>query len=109
LIIYKKLCPIGLPIFENDITDHTLQSQEILNRPVFVLDILKSVWKLLKILKRFWTLLKILNRFWKFWIDSEHYYNSLQVDISHYSLSHRQQFTGRHITLLIITQTTVYR
>ena len=43
----------------------TLQSQEILNRPVFVLDILKSIWKLLKILKRFWTLLKILNRFWK--------------------------------------------
>ena len=45
----------------------TLQSQEILNRPVFVLDILKSVWKfrtLLKILNRFWTLLKILNRFW---------------------------------------------
>jgi hypothetical protein len=50
----------------------TLQSQEILNRPVFVLDILKSVWK-------FWKLLKILNRFWKdyehywkFWTDSEH-------------------------------------
>ena len=48
----------------------SLQSQEILNKPVFVLDILKSVWKfwkLLKILKRFWTLLKILNRFWTFW------------------------------------------
>ena len=44
----------------------TLQSQEILNRPVFVLDILKSehYWTLLKILNRFWTLLKILNRFW---------------------------------------------
>jgi hypothetical protein len=28
--------------------DTSLQSQEILNRPVFVLDILKSVWKLLK-------------------------------------------------------------
>jgi hypothetical protein len=58
----------------------SLQSQEILNRPVFVLDILKSVWKfwkLLKILKRFWTLLKMLNRFWKFWkfwTDSEHYW-----------------------------------
>ena len=60
----------------------SLQSQEILNRPVFVLEILKSVWKfwkLLKILKRFWTLLKILNRswtysenYWKFWTDSEH-------------------------------------
>ena len=48
----------------------SLRSPEILNRPVFVLDILKSVWKfwkLLKILKRFWTLLKILNRFLKFW------------------------------------------
>ena len=80
--------------------EHSLQSQEILNRPVFVLDILKSVWKfwkllkilkrfwkLLKILNRFWTLLKILNiaenseqilkilnRFWKFWTDSEHYW-----------------------------------
>jgi hypothetical protein len=57
----------------------SLQSQEILNRPVFVLEILKSVWKfwkLLKILKiaensehcwkfwTFWKLLKILNRFW---------------------------------------------
>jgi hypothetical protein len=31
----------------------SLQSQEILNRPVFVLEILKSVWK-------FWKLLKIL-------------------------------------------------
>ena len=61
--------------------DHALQSQEILNRPVFVLDILKSFWKfwkLLKILKRFSTLLKILQRFWtdsehcrKFWTDSE--------------------------------------
>jgi hypothetical protein len=80
----------------------TLQSHEILNRPVFVLDILKSVWKLLKILKRFWILLKILNiaenceqivkilkiaenserilnitenseHGWKFWTDSEHY------------------------------------
>jgi hypothetical protein len=30
---------------------HALQSQEILNRPVVVLDILKSVWKLLKIRK----------------------------------------------------------
>jgi hypothetical protein len=65
----------------------SLQSQEILNRPVFVLEILKSVWKfwkLLKILKRFWTLLKILNRSWtysensencwKFWTDSENYW-----------------------------------
>ena len=67
----------------------SLQSQEILNRPVCVLDILKGLkilkitknfekilnitknsencWKflkLLKILNRFWTLLKILNRFW---------------------------------------------
>ena len=69
--------------------DHALQSQEILNRPVFVLDILKSVWKFWKLLKiaencwKFWTLLKILNiaensgqilkiaenseHYWKFW------------------------------------------
>ena len=70
-----------------------LQSQEILNRPVFVLDILKSVWKLLKILNRFWkfwTLLKILNRFsidsehcWKFWTDSEHYWK-FWTDSEHY-------------------------
>jgi hypothetical protein len=49
-----------------------LQSQEILNRPVFVLDILKRVWKfwkLLQILKRFW---KDSEHYWKFWTDSEH-------------------------------------
>ena len=53
---------------------HALQSQEILNRPVFVLDILKILKitknsekilniteQILKILNRFWTLLKILN------------------------------------------------
>ena len=48
---------------ENSLQVTSLQSQEILNRPVFVLDILKNVrkfWKLRKILKRFWTLLKIL-------------------------------------------------
>jgi hypothetical protein len=48
------------------IEDLPLQSQEILNRPVFVLDILnitEQYWK-------FWTLLKILNNteyYWKFW------------------------------------------
>jgi hypothetical protein len=35
-----------------------------INRPVFVLDTLKRVWK-------FWKLLKILNRLWT---DSEHYW-----------------------------------
>jgi hypothetical protein len=53
----------------------TLQSQEILNRPVFVLEILKSVlkfWKLLKILKRFWT---DSEHCWTFWTDSEHCWN----------------------------------
>ena len=39
---------------QTDMLYTTLQSQEILNRPVFVLDILKSVWK-------FWKLLNILN------------------------------------------------
>ena len=36
-----------------------LQSQESLNRPVFVLEILNRFWTLLKILNRVWTLLKI--------------------------------------------------
>ena len=40
----------------------SLQSQEILNRPVFVLDILKCL-RILKINKNFE---KILNKFWKF-------------------------------------------
>ena len=40
----------------------SLQSQEILNRPVFVLEILKSVWK--------------FEHCWKFWTDSE---NSEQI------------------------------
>ena len=46
---------------------HALQSQEILNRPVFVLDILYRVWTLLniaenseQILNSFWTLLNIV-------------------------------------------------
>ena len=89
-------CKIQDPYWTKLLVHHhifSLQSQEILNRPVFVLEILKSVWKfwkllkilnrfwkfwkllkilnrfwkLLKILNRFWTLLKILNRFWKFW------------------------------------------
>ena len=58
----RKMHLLGMdtcPSF-NDI----IQSQEILNRQVFVLDILKSVWK-------FWKLLKILNRLWT---DSEHYW-----------------------------------
>ena len=97
---------------ENSLQVTSLQSQEILNRPVFVLDILKNVrkfWKLRKILKRFWTLLKILkiaenseqilkilNRFWKllkilnrfwtllkFWTDSEHCWK-FWTDSEHY-------------------------
>jgi hypothetical protein len=67
-------------------------SQEILNRPVFMLDILNITEhseQILNItensehsehgLNRFWTLLKILNvdltdseHYWKFWRDSEH-------------------------------------
>ena len=54
----------------------SLQSQEILNRQVCVLDILKSVWKLLKILKRFWT---DSENCWKFWTHSEHYWKLLKI------------------------------
>ena len=42
---------------------HSLQSQEILNRPVFVLEILNRVWTLWKFwtgLNRVWTLMTIL-------------------------------------------------
>jgi hypothetical protein len=52
----------------------SLQSQEILNRPVFVLEILNRVWTLLKILNRSEQSLNItnnsekaLNRVWTFW------------------------------------------
>ena len=80
----------------------TLQSQEILNRPVFVLDILKSVskfWKLLKILnitensEQILKILKIAEQilkfwpdselYWKFWTDSEHYWK-FWTDSEHY-------------------------
>ena len=51
---------------------HTLQSQEILNRPVFALEKSEKVWT-------FWTLTEnsgqiqnILNIDWTFWTDSEH-------------------------------------
>ena len=76
---------------------HSLQteSKEILNRLVFVLDILNRVWTLLKILNidlkfltdsehsehwlnRVWTLLnilKIVNRFWTFWTLTEQILN----------------------------------
>jgi hypothetical protein len=74
-----------------------LQSQEILNRPVCVLDILNRVWTLLKILNidwkfwtdsehwlnRVWTLLKILNidwKFWTFWTESEQILIILNID-----------------------------
>ena len=70
-------------MFNNNSSLTPLQSQEILNRPVFVLEILKSVWK-------FWKLLKILNRFWtdsehcwKFWTDSEHCWK-FWTDCEHY-------------------------
>ena len=69
--------------------DTSLQSQEILNRPVFVLDILKSVWKLLKnsekslnMTENSEQILKIAENsensehYWKFWTDSEHYLSS---------------------------------
>ena len=46
----------------------SLQSQEILNRPVFVLEILKSVWK-------FWKVSENSENYWKFWKDSEQILN----------------------------------
>jgi len=57
----------------------SLQSQEILNRPVFVLDILNRVWTLLKILNRFWTLFKILNRFWTLLIILKRFWTLLKI------------------------------
>jgi hypothetical protein len=65
IIIVRNVCVLtsasmNVYLFVTRSWSATLQSQEILNRPVFVLYILKRVWKLLKILKRFWTLLKIL-------------------------------------------------
>ena len=63
----------------------TLQSQEILNRPVFVLEILKKSEQSLNILNIVWKIwtdsehseyclknLNILNIVWKIWTDSEH-------------------------------------
>jgi hypothetical protein len=65
-----------------------LQSQEILNRPVFVLDILKSVWKFWKDSEQILNITEnsepILNiaenseHYWKFWTDSEHYLSSFK-------------------------------
>ena len=52
--------------------EEALQSQEILNRPVVVLDILNRVWTLLKILSRFWT---DSEHYLKFWTDSEQILN----------------------------------
>jgi hypothetical protein len=69
--------------------DTSLQSQEILNRPVFVLDILKSVWKFWKLLKnsehdgKFWTDSENSENCWKFWTDSEHYWK-FWTDSEHY-------------------------
>jgi hypothetical protein len=73
---------------------HSLQSQEILNRPVFVLEILNRVWTLLKILKkseqsenseqilnRVWTSLNILNIVWT---ESEQCLKSLNTHFLYY-------------------------
>jgi hypothetical protein len=52
-----------------------LQRHEILNRPVFLLEILKKSEQTLNIDGKFWTdsehCLKILNRFWTFWTLSK--------------------------------------
>jgi hypothetical protein len=71
----------------------SLQSQESLNRPVFVLDSLNRVLTLLNmywtdseqywtdseqywtLLNRFWTLMNILNRVWTFWTWTEQIVN----------------------------------
>ena len=65
----------------------SLKSQEIMNRPVFVLEILKKSdhsehW--LKILNRFWTFWtfsekseQILNIVWKVWTESEYFEHCL--------------------------------
>ena len=79
-LVFRKQQPIPLG-------HQALQSQEILNRPVFVLDILNRVWALLKILNIFWTLLKIRNRFWTFWTWTEQILNVTEhywTDSEHY-------------------------
>jgi hypothetical protein len=58
----------GWVIYRKD----TLQSQEILNRPVFVLEILKKSEHWLKILNRFWT-------FWALTENSEQILNILNI------------------------------
>ena len=52
----------------------SLQSHDILNRPVFVLEILKKYEQIMNIVWKFWTdpenseqILNILNMVWKFW------------------------------------------
>jgi len=99
----------------------TLQSQEILNRPVFVLDILKKSEQILNILNidrkfwtdsehsehwlnRVWTLSEMsehseqcLNRFWTFWTltenseHSEHCLKSLNRFWTFWTLSEKSE------------------
>jgi hypothetical protein len=64
-----------------------LQSQDMLNRPVFVLEILKKSEQILNILNIDWKLLTDfehwLNRVWKvwtFWTVSEQILNILNID-----------------------------
>jgi hypothetical protein len=89
--------PIRNPRWEQKRTEGyvivSIQSQEILNRPVFVLEILNRVLTLLKILNRseeslnrVWTLLTILKKlwtesehYWQFWKSSEHSLNILKI------------------------------
>jgi hypothetical protein len=65
-------------------------SQEILNRPVFVLDILKRVWKFWKDSEHYWKFWTDSEHCWtdsencwKFWTDSEHYWK-FWTDSEHY-------------------------
>ena len=65
----------------------SLQSQEIPNIPVFVLEILKKSEQILNNDWKFWTdskhsehWLNILSRFWTFWTVSEQIMNILNID-----------------------------
>ena len=71
-----------LLISSRSVNKHALQSQEILNRPVFVLDILKSLnidWIDSEHYWKFWTLLKILNMGWTESEHSEHWLNRFWI------------------------------
>ena len=78
--VHTQNRPMGLNLGFNE-NDYklALQSQEILNRPVFVLDILNS----LNITEHYWKCWTASEQYWKFWTDSENYW-TFWTDSEHY-------------------------